>query len=246
MCWDEACPAGGQKERVTVLGEPLIGCAYDSGVSCLAMTYENGQPSIWQCFLGGPLCSENCTDPPICGGDCAQITCPAGTTWKDNMCCKGDLCCDYKTNECFIGNNRCGYFCFPENTFAYCTYGDCLNLCPSGTNWAYYPRLDTYTCQKGAFSCFSYKSSSKRDPICYKDGEECGSVCGYDATNCQNVYMEDCAADVTYNGKTKKACIYHKPVTETCFCDTDLDTPVGTLCCPAGHVIENGACSIPI
>ena len=246
MCGNETCPAGGQKERVTVDGEHLIGCAYDNGVSCLAMAYEDGHPSTWQCFLAGLVCSTDCTNPPVCDGACAQVTCPEGTTLQGEMCCKGDVCCDYQTNECFVGNNRCGYYCYPENAFGHCSYGDCLNLCSNVATWAYDSLLDAYTCQKGTFSCFSQKSSSQRSPLCYKDGEECGSKCAYDATNCQNVYMEECAQDITYSGETKKACVYHKPVTETCFCDTALETPVGTLCCPAGHVIENGGCSIPL
>ena len=246
MCGNETCPAGGQKERVTVNAEALVGCAYDNGVSCLAMAYEDGHPSTWRCFLAGLVCSADCTNPPDCDGACAQVTCPEGTTLQGDMCCKGDVCCDYQTNECFIGNNRCGFYCYSENSFGYCLYGDCLNLCSNVATWAYDSLLDVYTCQKGAFSCFSQKSGSQRSPICYKDGKECGSVCAYDATNCQNVYMEDCAPDVTYNGETKKVCVYHKPVTETCFCDTALETPVGTLCCPAGHVIENGGCSIPL
>ena len=245
ICNDEECPENGQKVIIEQI-ENLVGCQYENNINCIPTKYENGHPSIWTCFRSGLECSTNCKNPPECDGECLQVQCPKGTTLQNGMCCKANLCCDYQTNECFIDGKRCGFSCPATRDFADGTTGNCLNKGSTTSTWAYDSTFDLYTCQKGNFSCYNWLNQPQETPICYFNGNKCGSKCSYDATNCQNIFMEDCAADVTYNGKTKKACIYHKPVTETCFCDTDLDTPVGTLCCPAGHVIENGACSIPI
>ena len=247
MCGDVACPANGQKVQLPADDESLNGCAYEDNVRCLAIAYENGSPSVWQCRKNGIICSTNCTNPPECDGACVQTICPDDSVWQGDMCCKNGVCCDYETNKCFIGENQCGSTCYAQRaTFADCLWGLCLNICPASTEWAYDSRLNTYTCQREGFSCINQSSATEDTPLCYYNGERCGSKCDYDATNCQNVFMEACAPDVTYDGVTKKACVYHKTVTETCFCDTALDTPVGTLCCPAGHVIENGGCSIPL
>ena len=220
-------------------------CRYN-GFYCTPFAYTNGEPSIWRCWKESlnTVCDTACLSPPDCDEACFDTNpCPDGTTYDGGrgLCCQGDVCCDYEgTGICYKGETVCGTGCKAETQ--QCNDGCCTDPnCPNG--FSYSPvsvsKGNFWGCSNGVMACI-YNSSTSA--ICYYNGVPCGSGCDYDGTNCERVSLPECAPIDEETGK--RHCVYGRPVSETCVCDTDKTLTVGALCCAEGQQDVNGTCAV--
>lgn len=236
-----------------------------SGNYCIFNDETNGISNIyctrnsnmtWACSIGalvqyGGISCGTCATPPCpeCLNDPCSLIATGVYTDENGWCCKdfekGTVCRPQLSSAAFLktgnGYDQCGTN-FTWST-GYQAVGDCYPItCPDGFEWG--------SVYKYAYGCFNsttqmgcYRANRTYD--CYTSGKTlCGSGCknADGSGGCSNYQQEACAPLDEETGK--RLCIYGKPVTETCLCDTDKTLTVGALCCAPGQQNVNGTCSV--
>ena len=230
-------------------------CLFNDATNNLSKVYCIKNETTWTCSVGaltayGGISCGTCATPPC--PDCSKEACSLlGTnvyTDENGQCCKdfekGTICSGLSSKDVYLKKDdtydKCGYnFNWETGNQA---GGDCFPVtCPEGTEWGsvyglYYGCLNPKTgvgCirSNAIYECFTSATTS------------CGSPCqNADGSECSNYQQEACAPLDEETGK--RLCIYGKPVTETCLCDTDKTLTVGALCCAPGQQNVNGTCSV--
>ncbi len=231
-CYDNPCSEYSSATYEPVNAWYLYGCRFNSNLSCYL---NNEARTQWNCFVNGVLCSAKCTDPLNCAG-CDYTNCPDGSTYDTatGMCTKGGVYCD--NTGCYFDaqkSQRCGETCGATG-FGICAEGTCFNTCPTGFSLAYSSLRDYGACVKGNLVCFN--SSANAPAMCYYQDQICGNQCELDGTNCEIVFLPQCAS----GGK----CVYGYQITVDCECDTDPNATIGDYCCAPGHTFTNGGCTL--
>ena len=202
--------------------------------------------NTWYCFQNSVICGDNCIDPSNCG-TCGNI-CNFEAEYNEvtNMCEKDGVSCTLdSTMQCYKENTKCGDSAPANQTeFAETSNGNCFNPgCESlGMKHAYIEEANYWGCVRSdGLKC--YRSGNMAPINCYYEGKGmCATYCRtYDASDCDAILLEECAPIDEETGK--HICPYNSRVTETCVCLSNRNASIGTLCCPPGQSIINGACS---
>lgn len=236
-----------------VVQDRFGGCLFENGIRCQPV---NG---LWNCYIGTSAipCGTGCADPTNCG-TCQQEYCYLAAPGKCLICRDGttpvkgtngyyqcdtgsnELVCDVEAvgggSPCYIDGKRCGVNCKDLNT-VYCGFGSCKDPgCPAGTTFQYIPESDLYGCVNETTGISCSFNANHGGANCLYNGKSCATGCkGYDATDCDTVYLEQCSQD--------GSCPYGQKITETCTCPTNPEGAVGTYCCAPGHVALPGGCN---
>ena len=225
------------------------GCIFNSGTLNEYRCAYHSASGKWDCYKDEVFCGTGCADPANCG-TCGMI-CNFEATYNasTNMCEKDGVSCTLTSPmTCYRGDKQCGKQA-PANQseFAQTSLGNCWDPgCSAlGMTYGYIQSVDYWGCisSDGMLSCYQ---SGNMPPInCQYEGKGlCAAYCqGYDASDCDAIFFEECAPIDEETGK--RICPFDKTTTETCVCTTNRNAAVGTLCCPPGDYYNvNGRCTL--